>query len=276
MKRHFKPVAILITVLVAFSLSSCFSLPGVGGFNPLADLQAQVSARASAEISSAAGITGMQRSMMFSVLYSQIFFIGGFGADYYDLAETQGTVWRMETRDEDGTVSVVEAERAFLKALPSGQRWWYLAWRADGESWEFEALMDSELNARKIRYFNADVKRVEETVFDDPQTTKGAEESETTAPEASPVTGLNPEDLPEYSKGKEKIKVGAGAFVADRLEWSFLDEEENVTYRYTWWVDPKAPGGIVKFEWTRSDSKEFVKGELVSMRMGYKTKFSSY
>lgn len=266
--------AAAIVLAIAATLSSCFSLPGIGGFNPLADLQSQVSARASAEVSSAVGLTGMTRKMMFNVVYSQIFFIGGFGADFYDLAETQGTIWRIESRDEDGKVSAVEAERAFLKALPNGDRWWYLAWRAEGETWEFEALMDKNLMARKIRYFNADVKRVEEAKFDDPATAKP--NSETAPPEETPASGLDAKDLPKYVKGKETVKVGGGTYQTDRIEWSFVDEEEKVTYRYVWWVDPKAPGGLVKYEWTKSGSKESIKGELVSNKKGYTTKFSSY
>src|SRR5512145_2468700 len=108
--RNVKSVsALCVAVLAAAMLSSCFSLP-IGGFNPLADLQASVSARASAEVSSAVGITGMTRKMMFNMLYAQIFFIGGFGADYYDLEETQGTVWRIQSTDDDGSFTSVEAE----------------------------------------------------------------------------------------------------------------------------------------------------------------------
>jgi len=264
----------IVTLMVLLLLSSCFSLPGIGGFNPLGDLQSSLSDRASAEVASASGLTGMTRKMMFNVLYSQIFFIGGFGADYYNLEETQGTVWRILSTDDDGSFSSVEAERAFLKALPTGEQWWFLAWRADGEVWEFEALMDKDQMARKIRYFNADVKRVEESKFDDPAKAKAG--SETAPPPAASTSGLDPKDLPRYVKGKETVKVGGGTYQTDRIEWTFYDEEEKTTYKYTWWVDPKAPGGLVKYEWTRSGSKESVKGELVSLKKGYKTKFASY
>ncbi|MBU0927732.1 MAG: hypothetical protein KKA67_08285 [Spirochaetes bacterium] len=267
-------VAGFIAVAAVSSLSSCFSLPGLGGFNPLADLQSSVSARASAEVSSAVGITGMSRKMMFNVLYSQIFYIGGFGAGFYDLEETQGAVWRIESYDEDGKMSAVEAERAFLKAMPNGDRWWYLSWRADGESWEFEALMDKNLMARKIRYFNEDVKRVEEAKFEEPG--KAKPDSETAPPEAAPASGLDPKDLPKYVDGKETIKVKAGTFQTERIEWSFYDEDEKATYRYIWWVDPKASGGLVRFQWTSDKSKESIQGELVSLKKGYKSKFASF
>lgn len=266
--------AIAIVALFVASMVSCFSLPSIGGFNPLADLQAQVSNRASAEVSSAVGLTGMSRKMMFNVLYAQIFFMGGFGADLYDLEETQGAVWRIQSFDEDGGFESVEAERAFLKQLPGGDRWWYLAWRADGESWEFEALMDKDLMAKKIRYFNADVKRVEESVFE--QSAKADPDAENAPPEESPTSDLDAKELSKHVKAKETVKVGAGTYSAERIEWSFYDEEEKVTYRYVWWVDPKAPGGLVKYEWTKSGSKERLTGELASVKKGYKTKFSSY
>lgn len=266
-------VAVLVLALATL-LTSCFSLPGIGGFNPLAGLQDQASNRVSAEVSSASGLTGLSRKMMFNVMYSQVFFIGGFGANYYDLAETQGTIWMIESFDEDGRKSTVEAERAFLKALPTGERWWYLSWRSEGETWEFEALMDKNLMARKIRYYNADVKRVEEAKFDDPATAKP--DSETAPPEEAPASGLSRKDLPKYVDGKETIKVGAGTFKTERIEWNFIDEEEKVAYHYIWWVDPTAPGGLVSFQWTKDGSKESIQGELVSLKKGYATKFSSY
>lgn len=277
MNSKFSRFAWPVVAAASLLLSSCFSLPSLGDFgslNPLAGLQAKVEARASAEVSSAVGLTGMTRKMMFNVIYSQVFFVGGFGATYYDLEETQGTIWRMESRDEDGTVSAVEAERARLRTLPNGDSWWYLAWRADGETWEFEALMDKNQMAKSIRYFNADVKRVEQANFDAPAA--GGSDAETAPPEEAASSQLDPKDLPSYVKGKESVKVGAGTFQTERLEWSFVDEEEKATYTYTWWVDPKAPGGLVKFEWKSSASKESLRGELVSLKKGYATKFSSF
>ena len=47
----------LASALCLTLLASCFSLPGIGGFNPLADLQSSVEARASAEVSSAVTVT---------------------------------------------------------------------------------------------------------------------------------------------------------------------------------------------------------------------------
>lgn len=274
MRKSTLITGLVVAVALAALLSSCFSLPGIGGFDPFSSVRASVSDRASAEVASASGLTGMSRKMMFNVLYSQVFFIGGFGAGYYDLEETQGMVWRIQNIDSDGRFSAVEAERAYLKALPNGERWWYLAWRGDGESWEFEALMDKNLVARKIRYFNDDVKRVEEAKFDEPGKSKAG--SETAPPEEAPASGLDSRDLSRYVKGKETIKVAGGTYQTERIEWTFYDEDDKTTYRYVWWVDPKAPGGIVKFEWTRSGSKESVKGELVSIKKGYKTKFASF
>ncbi|MBU0934669.1 MAG: hypothetical protein KKI09_12010 [Spirochaetes bacterium] len=265
--------AVTLILILALCLSSCFSLPG-GIPNPFADLSQSVSNRVSGELVSASGISGMTNQMMFNMVYAQVFFMGGFGADFYDLAETQGTVWRVESREDDGSISIVEAERALLKILPNGDRWYYLSWRADGEEWSYEALMNDDLEAKKIRYFNPDVKRVEESTFD-AVADKDAED-ETAAPEDAAVAEYDLEDFKKNIAGREIITVGGSSYTCDRIVWSYTDEEEKVNYTYTWWVDSSAPGGLVKYEWTRSDSKETLRGELVSFHSGYNTRYSSY
>ncbi len=262
-----------LAAMIALLCVSCFSIPGLGDFNPLA----KVEARANAEVASAVGLTGMTRKMMFNVLYTQIFYMGGFGAGYYPLAETQGTIWRLTSVDADGKSSSVEAERALLKKLPNGDSWWLLSWKSESDAWEFEVLMDKDLLAKKIRYFNADVKRVEESTFDySSQAAKSDPKSETAPPEAAAASGLDLKELPKYVKAKETVKTGAGSYPCERIEWSFYDEEEKAKYTYTWWVDAKTAGGLVKYEWTKSGAKDAVKGELVSLKSGYSTKFKSF
>lgn len=271
---------IVVIVSLAAVLSACFSLPG-GVPNPLADLSRSVSNRISGEIVSASGISGMTNKMMFNMVYAQVFFVGGFGADFYSLEETQGTIWKIQSRNEDGSISTVEAERAFLKALPNGDRWWYLAWRADGEEWAYEALMSRDLEPKKIRYMNPDVKRIEEAVFTDQagssQAAGKAADQETAAPpDEVPVSDYNLADFRNNIVGRETITVGGKRYNCEKIVWTVVDEEEKVTYTYTWWVDASVPGGLVRYDWARSDSKETLKGELVSFRSGYSSRFNSF
>ena len=269
-KGYLAAIGIMACVLL---ISSCFSMPSIGGggsMNPLSGLQQQASNRVSAEVASATGLTGMTNQLMFNVIYSQVFYMGGFGASLYELEENQGTVWQIQSRDEDNKVSKAETERAYLKKMPGGDQWWYLAWRADGETYEYEALMTSDMRAKKIRYYNADVKRIEEAVFKD--VASGSGEAPPPEPAAS---DLDREDLKMYSKGIETVKTHSGTYSAERLEWSYVDDD-NVTTTYTWWVDQKAPGGLVKYEWTKSGSKESINGELYAVKKGYKTKFNSF
>ena len=136
-----RKITVLLFVILAGAMmpAAGFSLPKLGDIkNPVTNIKDKAKARLDAEAASATGVTGMNRKMMFNTLYAQIFFMGGFGAGYYELEETQGTVWRLSATDSEGTVSSVEAERALLKKLPDGSSWWYLAWRSEGEEWEFE------------------------------------------------------------------------------------------------------------------------------------------
>ena len=273
--KKIKAPAVLAAIMGILLLNSCFSFPGAGGggFNPLSGVQQSASNRISAEVASAAGLTGMTNKMMFNVVYSQVFYIGGFGADTYELEETQGAVWQIITTDEKNNSAKAETERALLKKLPDGDQWWYLAWREAGETYEYEALMSKDMKAKKIRYYNADVKRVEEAVFKE---TAGASGGEETDPPQEPVSGsLEKDDLSVYMKGRETVRTNAGTFNADRLEWSGTDDD-NVTTTYTWWVDPGVPGGLVKYQWIKSGSRESISGELYSLKKGYSTKFGSY
>ena len=268
---------VLVGCIIALMLlGSCFSVPsaspGSSGFSPFGGLRQSASDRANAEIASATGLTGMTQKMMFNVVYSQVFYVGGFGAGMYPLEETQGAVWRMESRDENNNTSKVEAERALLKKLSNGDEWWYLAWRQDGEAYEFEALMNSDSQARKIRYYNPDVKRIEEAVFKD----TAASSSQEAPPPEPASSALDESDLAAMSKGRETLRLNSGTFDTERLEWSAYSEDEKATYNYNWWVDRKTAGGLVKYEWTKSGSKERLNGELYSLKKGYKTKFNSF
>ena len=272
-KSRFTIVLALAAVLL---LSSCFSLPGgssgSGGFNPFAGIQQAASDRASAEIMSATCLTGLTRKLMFNMIYSQVYYMGGFGANLYELEETQGAVWRIQSRDEEGRVSAVDAERALLKKMPNGDAWWYLSWRSEGEVYEFEALMDKDNQARKIRYYNPDVRRIEEAVFNEHAKT----DSEEAPPPEPGASNLDKNDLSSLSRGWEIISVNSGSYLTERLEWFFVDEEENAAYNYKWWVDSKTAGGLVKYEWTKANARDSLSGELYSLKKGYQTKYNSF
>jgi len=270
MKKSFLigPAGILIALLF---LGSCFSLPG-GDSGLFGGVQQSLSDRASAEIASATGLTGMTNKMMFNMMYSQVLFIGGFGAGFYELEETQGAIWSITSTAEDGTVSKVDAERALLKKLPNGDEWWYLSWRTGTDSMEYEALLNKDYQAKKIRYYNPDVKRIEEAVF----TETAAPKSDEAPPPEPGASSLDMNDLSSLSKGNETIKIGSSTYNTERLEWVYTDQEENATYDYTWWVDTKTAGGLVKYNWTKSGSKESLSGELSSLKKGYTTKFNSF
>ena len=265
----------IIKAIGIFSLvllfGSCFSIPGPS-YGPLGSMRNSAENRMNAEIASGIGLTGMTRKMMFNMMYAQVFYIGGFGANFYGLEETQGAIWRIESRDEDGTAHRADAERALLKKLSDGDQWWYLAWKEDGETIEFEALMNKDNQAKKIRYYNADVKRVEEAVFKE---TANKNSEEAPPPDAAAST-ISREDLASLSRGRETLRLNSGTYNTERLEWNYTDEDEKTTYTYTWWVDSNAAGGLVKYNWTKAGSKEGFSGELYSLKKGYTTKFSSF
>lgn len=259
-------IALALAALALAGLSSCTFLSDVmstGGLSSLTD-------RATAEIASATGITGMTQKAMFAVIYSQGFYMGGFNPELYPLAETQGTTWKTVTTSGRDT-STITSERALLKKNADGTSWWYLTWKpSDSEDdFSYEALMDADMMAKKIRYFNKGTSRVEETTFD----VAAKEGAENAQPEEGASADVDKDDLGEYHVGKETVTVGAGTFDTDKYSYVVTgDDGKKATY--TWWVSATAPGGLVKYSTVTSDST--LTGELVGSKKGYKTRFSSF
>jgi hypothetical protein len=270
--------AMAIAALIA-GLASCSVLSNVlpSGMNPLASAQEKAEKRANAEVASGIGLTGMTRKMMFNMIYAQVYFVGGFAPGIYLPKDGEGAAWKVTSKPDGEKPSVIETERALLKKNADGSSWWYLSWKSsDGEEtqeWAFEALMDKDMQAVKIRYFNEDVGRIEESAFDKPSA-KSKPNDEKAPPEKAPASQLDKDELGRMSKGKETVKTAAGTFKADKLVWEYADEENGKKAVYTWWVDPAVPGGLVKYDY-RAD-KDSITGELVSLKKGYATKFKSF
>ncbi|MBN2508956.1 MAG: hypothetical protein JXB03_01725 [Spirochaetales bacterium] len=274
-------IAIICGALLVI-LGGCASLSGIadsaGGFNPLGAVQAKAEKRVNAEIASGVGLTGLERKMMFNMMYSQVYFVGGFAPAHYDLEEGQGMVWSLVSKGDEGEEGQMETERALLKTLDDGSSWWYLSWSSDDAEdpaqWEFEALMDADMQAVKLRYYNADVGRIEETEFAPSAEAESEEDGTMEEPEEVPSSDLETDDLSSLSRGREKVKVGAGTFNAEKLVWEITDEETGEKVVYIWWVDSSVPGGLVRYEYSAEGSS--ITGELSSLKKGYTTKFSSY
>lgn len=208
----------------------------------------------------------------FNQVFAAAFYVGGLYPDYYTaLAEGQGISWKQKQYDANET-NETASEIALLKKVDGADSWWYLRYQVDGESLEFEALIDTQLRVKKIRYYDSETKDIEEYVFPVPSSPT---ESSGAYAQSAALMGL-PADfaaIKEYSQGTEKVSVPAGSWNAEKLVYEYGSSKERISFK--WWISPDVPGELLKYEY-RYGNESSADGSLVSVKSGYKTKFSSY
>ena len=204
---------------------------------------------------------GMSPSLQFSVFYSSYFFLGGYGFGDDNFKEGQGITWTIQGSDSDGEFEVT---RALLKTLDDGSQWWLLLAKSDGEENSYEMLLDGNGTVLKFRYLNPDTGKPAEYV---PK--QG---------ESSGQTGetMTPDSYRDYVRNEESVKTRAGSFKTQHLVFEGKDEENQVQFRYEYWISDSVPGRCVKYRYENTGEKDYFGGEVSDVRGGYKTRLDSY
>jgi hypothetical protein len=189
----------------------------------------------------------------FYALYWYAFAAGGFYFDDSTYEVGQGTVWSLTSSDDDEEVRL---EKALLSLEDDGSKWWRVGFSQEGTELIYEYLISPEYQLIKMRFKDVGQNKVGEYVFETGEGQYGPTEVE-------PIT---PEDYAEYRTGTASLRVGAGEYDCDVLEYSYADDTDK--WNFTWWVSEDVPGSLVKFYWELNDGEEWMQGELAEITSG--------
>jgi hypothetical protein len=251
------------------------------GVTGTSDLLGKTKARVNQAALDAVGVGALEDAVLASLIYSQVFFAGGYGAGYGDFEEGEGVAWDVTSRDDEGS-ETIRIERALLKRNADGSAWWLLRYSAEGED-DFlsEALMSEDYDLLTFRYMDPETDRIREWIPEQEE----AEEESTDAEETEEMAevGFYEGSYGDYIVGTESVKVPAGTYMADHILIEDIyvaeeegDESESYEVRYEWWITDEVPGELVKYIWANTSDGTSLSGVLVSNKKGYTTQLSSF
>lgn len=222
--------------------------------------------------------SGYTDVMLYQLVYTQAFFLGGFGIVPDDFEEGEGATWHVVTEGQDDATTFT-AERALLKRNDDGTSWWYLNFDTeDSEPMEFEVLMDHNLQAREMYLRDIETDEVRHHVFQHNESQiEEAEASDVSMEEAGYQTNYYfLEEWEQYHEGTESISIGAGTYNSDVLLFSSEEDQSDHEYEYRWWVSEDVPGNLLKFEYQDINEGGTLRGEMIDLRLDYEPKFTSF
>lgn len=263
---------IYLTVIAAIFTTSCMTIQDATNRAISTAVGNVVERNVSAMMS---GYTSM---MLYQLAYTQAFHVGGFGIhpDYF--AEGEGTVWRIETGD-DNEMNSYTAERALLKRDEDGSSWWYLNYQPDGdEALEYEIKMNRNLEPLEMYMRNVNTGEIDHHIFDT-VTAEGEDawESERELEEEGYQTDYYfLQEWEEYRRGTESVRISGRSYQSDVLAYTASDSENNEHVDFTWWVSEDAPGYLVKYEFTDRESSGRASGQMIEHKRGYQPKFARF
>ena len=238
-----------------------------------------VSAAVEKELSSVfAGYTDV---MMYQLVYTQTFFLGGYGFSHQAFEEGQGATWRVESTDGEDEISYT-AERALLKKQDDGSSWWYLKFDADeSRPIEYEVLLTADLQPREMYIRDPESRdiRFHQFSYTESERAEVKESEESLEGIGYQTHHFFVESWEDYRTESETITVGAGTFAAESLLFSSRDyegyEDEDINHvEYRWWVTQNVPGELVKFEYRDLETEHVLRGELIELRENYRPRFA--
>jgi uncharacterized protein YceK len=280
LKHTLIPGIVLVSLIV---LGGCTSvMEGVSRTTGVVD---RTEARINQAAMDAVGIGALEDAALASIVYTQVFFAGGYGAGYGDFEEGEGVAWDVTFADADGS-ETIRIERALLKDNADGTGWWLLRYAAEGEE-EFssEALIDGDYELLAFRYRDPETDTIREWIPEEAEGDETASSDDDDAEDVDEVAAVGFYDgsYEEFFVGTESVRVPAGTYQADHIliEDTYIVEEEggeteSYQVRYEWWISREVPGELVRYIWANTSDDTTLSGELVSHRMGYTTQLDSF
>ncbi len=192
----------------------------------------------------------------FYAIYWYAFAAGGFYFDDSTYEVGEGTIWSLTSSDGEDEIRL---EKALLSRENDGSKWWRVAFSQDGDRLIYEYQIAPNYQLIKMRFKDVSENKIGEYNF------TSEEDDQYASQEVEPIT---PDDYKQYSTGTETIKVGAGSFECDVLNYSYTVDSDK--WSYTWWASQEVPGSLVKFYWELNNKEDWMQGELVEITTGNK------
>lgn len=209
----------------------------------------------------------------FAQVFSTVFCIGGLYPDYSTLKEGQGVVWLQSYADESEKTQTT-TELALLKKLDNGDSWWYICMDDEEGKLEYEGLLDSQMRVKRIRY--KEDGETEEYVFPTP-TSASENNSSFMGLGLGGISSLGMnftmETVGDFVQGEETVKVPAGTWKAKKSVYEYGSSKDLTSFN--WFCTDEVPGLLIKYEHNYGADLSS-KGDLQSLKDGYKTKMDSY
>ncbi len=177
---------------------------------------------------------GQFMAIQAQIVFGYAFAPGGLWISQKQYQPGDYTKYEMKDHEDDSKIII---GRAFLKKLDNGDEWWRTSWVDKDEKWIYEGLISPDGTLKRLRAKDADGNIGE-----------------------IPVTGekiymepakISKESIKGATTGKESVKTPAGTFSADKVHYMAVMGEGSMD----WWITPKVPGGVVKYELIESDKK---------------------
>jgi hypothetical protein len=263
-------LVIVGVVVFGVSLVGCGSMDGLVGDGLDGALDRAVSGAIEQKFAN------LDDELLFTVSYTQVFFMGGFWSDEHDFEETQGVVWEIDSLEPEGRVRYT-AERALLRNNPDGTRWWYMNYADEEMTAEYELLTNEELMPLEVYLKDPETGEIRHLEFEYEEGESFSEQAEDSDDyEEIEDTGvgavvyLTPDEYDRYTTSRVRRTVGAGTFEADHIQYELVDGETGEDYLYQWWaVEDGVPGALIEYLWEDRSENTTVRGELVSVKKGY-------
>ncbi|WP_319558817.1 hypothetical protein [Marispirochaeta sp.] len=268
---------LLLGAAIVLVFCGCVSVDDITSGN----LMAKTEARMGQAVADAMGIGALEDAVLATLIYTQVFYAGGYGYGYDDFSEGEGVAWKLTAKDDSGS-ETLQVERALLKRNADGSAWWFLAYKAENEE-EFisEVLLDADYNILKFRYHDPETDAIREWIPEKDEDAEQAADDEEMDEE--PQVGYFEGDYGDYVTGTERVVVPAGTYQAEHvlIEDSYTAEDgteasESYEVRYEWWLVKDVPGDLVKYSWQNVSDDSSLVGELLSHTRGYTTRLKSF
>ena len=272
--RIARTLSVAAGLLAVIALFGCTTLDSVMGSVAGGIVTGPGSVRTEQAIMERAGVYELQDGMIASMVYSTVFFAGGFAPGLDAFVPGEGVTWQITTEDQGKSDGSMVIERALLRRDADGTSWWFLRYSDEESEMIAEARVGADYQLLTFRYRDPDTETIRQW---EASAAKQDSAHDETDPESSMFDLYD--QFPRTNLGLATVTVPAGRFDTEhsRMEivWDDPEEKEIRRISWNWWITDDVPGNLVRYEWIDPDGAA-MSGELLAFRRDYASSLGSF